>query len=550
MTNRTSGHTPHDDDFHQLIGAFDQPIAASPAFAERLRSQIHANADTQATVSVLKSRSSTRSLAATSWIRNSEPQRLHQPQAPVPESDAGRHRILHPFGFTLLSTAAAILLMLAIAGGAIYGLTRSSGTGQVEHGSDRRAIVATPSAAIEPTDTAGNWGSNTGHTWAYDHPRFASGFVDIGTGGKNSSLANIQSVVSNRTFLVSQHPSLSDTQGPKLEAFHLDGSPAWTQHIAVMPGMAIDNDRVYVIQNDLTNESVNRPITAISLPSGEIAWTGPNVGTSGKFAWAWAPVVKDGIVYIANTAGTTYALKASDGTAIWESRVQADTVPNRADGSSETRTGGVIVMEDKAIYVSGWVNTVRKLDPQTGKELATIALPGGTSSYDLQLGGNTLIAPGIFDSQENETASSVVAIDTTTDKIRWSYEYPTRYDGNAVVLADRVIVPVRSAKDAPIQLDTIDLQTGAITQVPNMTMTAYYLSLSATEGREPLLFVAGSDRSLTVVNANTGGVIAKESPPTATASGSFRQPPVFVSGDALIFVQSDGTWFTITPASR
>jgi outer membrane protein assembly factor BamB len=549
MTDRTSGNMPRDDDFLQLMGAFDQPIAASPAFADRLRRQLHTTAGMPATASESNPGSSVKSLIAPLQVHNPAPLQSREP-GPGPTNGSRAHS--HPFGFTLFSVAATILLALAIAGGAFYGLMRSPESDQTERGSDIRAIIATPfiAAGQSSTGSGGNWGGNSGHTWASDLPQFTSGFVDISPSGKNAGLANMQSVVSNGRILAVQRPSLSETEGPKLEAFALNGKPAWTQDIAVMPGMAIDNDRVYVIQDDLTNASVNRRVTAISLPGGEIAWTGPNVGTSGKLAWDWAPVVSDGIVYIADTAGTTYALKASDGTIIWESRVPADTVPNRADGSSETQTGGVIAMDDKAIYVSGWVNTVRKLDPKTGKELATIALPDGTSSYDLQLGGNTLIASGIFDSQDSEMASSIVAIDTTTDKIRWSYEYPTRYDGNAVVLADRVIVPVRSAKDAPIQLDAIDLQTGAITQVPNLTLTAYYVSLSATEGKEPLLFVAGSDGSLTVVNAITGAVIAEESPSTATASGSFRQPPVFVSGDSLVFVQSDGTWFTITPRSK
>ncbi len=552
MTDRTSGNMPRDDDFHQLMGALNQPIAASPAFADRLRRQIHTTAGMQATASESNPGSSVKSLITPQRVHNPAPLQLRKP---LPDPANGSRTLSHTFGFTLFSAAATILLVLAIAGGAFYSLIRSSESDQTERGSDIRAIIATPSivAGQSSTGSGGNWGGNSGHTWTSDLPQFASGFVDISPSGKNAGLANMQSVVSNGTILVVQRPSLSETDGPKLEAFDLNGKPAWTQDIAVMPGMATDDQHLYTIRtldSQAEPSTANRQLVALSLETGAIAWTGPNIGTSGYAQFSWAPVVSDGIVYIADTEGTTYALKASDGTIIWESRVPADTVPNRADGSSETQTGGVIAMDDKAIYVSGWVNTVRKLDPKTGKELATIALPDGTSSYDLQLGGNTLIASGIFDSQDSEVASSIVAIDTTTAKIRWSYEYPTRYDGNAVVLADRVIVPVRSAKDAPIQLDAIDLQTGAITQVPNLTLTAYYVSLSATEGKEPLLFVVGSDGSLTVVNATTGAVIAEESPSTAITSGSFRQPPVFVSGDARIFVQSDGTWFTITPRSK
>lgn len=156
---------------------------------------------------------------------------------------------------------------------------------------------------------------------------------------------------------------------------------------------------------------------------------------------------------------------------------------------------------------------------------------------------------GVSDTPESY-ASSIFAIDTSTGKFRWSYEYPTRYDGNAILLDDRVILPARSSADAPIQMDTIDLQTGDISTVPNVSFDVYTIALSALDCESPIIFVVDQNSALTAINADTGDVVATQPAIADEVVNRTRQLPVFASGDSLIFVQPDGAWFTITPGSK
>ncbi len=532
--------TPIPDDFEQLTGAFDTRIAPSPAFANRLRQRLHA--ETGSTPEPVPAKPAQPALMPAATSRDVQP-------ASRETSEVHQRRIrrsLRPSWFGSFETAAAAILVFALVLGTIYGLQKEQPA--QDHGS---GVVASP-IANQVSKGESNWGGDAGHSWAFALPAFTSSLIRIDQAGESSSFADRQSVISNGTTIVTQRPPSSPTQGAILEAFRPNETPRWTLDLAVMPGMAIDGEHLYAI-HILDSEdklgSANRQLVAISLETGEIAWTGPDIGTTGKTSVSWAPVVKNGVVFIADAKGSAYALKASEGSSIWKSKVPTDAVPDRADGSSVTQTGGVITLNADGLFVSGWVNTIRKLDPQTGKELGTIVLPDGTSQYDLQLRGNTLVARGVSDTPES-SASSIVAIDIRTGKIRWSYEYPTRFDGNAVLLEDRMILPGRSSADAPIQLDIIDLQTGDISTVPNVSFDVYTVVLSALDGESPIIFIVDQNYALTAINADTGDVVATQPAPTGEVVMRTRQLPVFASGDTLIFVQPGGAWFTITPGSK
>lgn len=540
MTN----HMPHDD-FDQLTHAFDDRIAPAPAFSDRLRQRVHATAAAQAGAPL-----SGDALAPCSAPPANQSVARTPREAVRPTNQ--RMRWARPRWMGAFETAAAIVLVIAIAFGMIYGLRMDSPSER--HGS---GFVATPAATANPTASGQefNWGGDAGHSWAFDLPTWTSRTVTITQGGESSSFANRQSVISNGTTIVTQRPSVSDTEGALVEAFSLNQTPRWTTNLRIMPGMAIDDKQLYAI-NVLDSAdypgSANRQLIAISLKTGEITWAGPDIGTTGMTRFSWAPVVRNGVVYVADAKGSAYAVNASDGSTIWESKIPADAVPDRADGSSVTQTGGVIAMDDRALFVSGWVNTVRKLDPKTGKELAVIQLPEGTRHYDLQLRSNTLLATGAFDDENRSLESMLVAVDTSTDVIRWTQDLPLRLDGSLVLLIDCVIVPRHDGESGSLQIgfDSYDLRTGDRTQMPVKNLPLEGVAISALDGLTPLLFVAGSNGSLTIINADSGDVIGGESPRAAANDQRVRTLPVFASGEMLIFVQPNGNWFRITPGSQ
>ncbi len=532
------------DEFDQLTGVFDTRIAPSPAFAKRLRQRLHEEAES--THKPTRQPSPTLRVSAAT-----PPENLTTFQGSPDRSRYRARRSLRPAWFGSLETAAAAILVIALVFGTIYGLQREQST--QDHGS---GVMASP-MANQGANGEVNWGGDAGHSWAFHQPAFASNSVSIKQGGESTSYANQMAAISNGKIVITHGPTdLSNlTQGYRINAFSLNETPRWTSALWIMPGMAIDSEHLYAIRildSENNPGSANRQLIAISLENGEIAWTGPDIGTTGMTRFSWAPVVKNGVVFIADAKGSAYALKASNGSAIWESKIPADAIPNRADGSSVTQTGGVVAMNDAAIYVSGWVNTVRKLNPRTGKELATIQLPEGTQFYDLQLRGNRVVATGTFNDADKSSTSTLSAIDTATNNIRWTQVLPTRFDGNLVLLKDRVIVPRvdGGTSGPPISFDSYDIQTGKYVWIPAEALNLKNVTISAVDGPSPLLFISGSDGTLTVVNANSGDVIAEKPSPPLNDGSSLRQLPVFISGEALVFIQPGGVWFTITPGSK
>ncbi|MGC4192121.1 MAG: PQQ-binding-like beta-propeller repeat protein [Thermomicrobiales bacterium] len=521
MTDRSH---PTIDDFDQLRGALDMPVAPAPAFAERLRAELHRH---------------TAAIAQVTPATPEQPSRQPAPARPDDRSPMPLHRHRSFFRPDAV-LAAAILILVSL--GVVIGLSRLNDSPQ----SISRDLGDGSSGQDGlPQSRDGNWGGGTGHTWAFSLPGFDTGNASITQGGENSSFATSQSIVSNGSLIVSSHPQPDGSF--LLEAFTLTGNPRWQVPIGAMPGMAIDNDRLYLIQTSYTGAENPRPLTAISLETGEVLWTGPDLASTGKAPWGWSPIVANGVVYVANQRGGAYALDAETGAMLWEAPVADDAVPARADGSSETQTGGSIALGKDGLFVAGWTNTIRKLDPATGKVLATITLDPGMTNLDLALRDSTLIAKATVP-DDGPGTSTLVAIDTGTTDIRWTKATPTRIDDNMVMLPDRVIVTRVDQGNVPtLNVDGYRLTDGELLSIPMPMIETSGASLSAIDGPKPLLLIASADYALTVVNVETGDVVATQEAPANPPEVRFRQLPVIRVGDVLVFVQPNGDWFRITP---
>ena len=525
------------DDFDQLRGALDIPVAPAPLFAERLRAELHHHA-----ASIPREGASTSAPAVTAT--SGHPARHSAPAREPGRTPAPMRRW---FGRIEPAIAAAILI-LAIAGIAI-GASRLDGD-DANPAPQFVANLTAPIATPTPT-TAFNWGGDAGHTGAFDLPGFGSGHATIGQGGEASSFANRQAAISNGSIIVTQHWKQSDDDASFLEAFSLKGPALWQVDIGAMPGMAIDGERLYIIRDDRDNPAVpaSRPLTAISLETGEVLWTGPDVASSGKSTWGWSPIGAGDTVYVADGKGSAYAVDAATGETRWESTVPDDAVPNRADGSSETRTGGSIALGKDGLFVAGWTNTIRKLDPETGDVLATSTLNDGMRELDLYLRDMTLVVKANQPDVDGNVQSSLIAIDTATNAIRWTKATPTRIDANLVILSDRVIVARVDQGNTPtLSVDGYRLADGEMLSIPMPTIETPGAALSAIDGPNPLLLIATQAGALTVVNVETGDVMAEQAAPASPDQRAYRPLPVLlVGGDALIFAQPNGNWFRITP---
>lgn len=513
------------DRFEQLTGALDHPVAPSPAFAGRLRHTVHQRMHESLTATDDTLPHAGNAMAPTPIVSRRGRPPAQRSQWP------GR--------------IAAAVLVLVLAGLAIS-FARLQTPSQT---APREVAVGDGSSGrndAPPTQSSdGNWGSGAGHAWAYTLPLFDTGGVSIRVGGEMSSFASSQSIVTNGSLIVSSRPQPDGTF--LLEAFTLTGNPRWQVPIGAMPGMAIDNDRLYLIRTSYTGVETPRPLTAISLETGEVLWTGPDLASTGKAPWGWSPIVANGVVYVANQKGGAYALVAKSGKLLWEAPIADDAGPHRADGSSETQTGGSIALGKDGLFVAGWTNTIHKIDPATGEVLATITLDPGMANLDLALRDSTLIAKANAMVGDN-VQSTLVAIDTSTNAILWAKETPTRIDDNMVILSDRVVVTRVDQGEIPtLNVDGYRLTDGALIEIPMPMLETSGAALSAIDGPRPLLFVVSADYALTVVDISTGSVVASEEAPVNPPDIRLRPLPVIQVGDILLYTQPNGNWSFITP---
>jgi alcohol dehydrogenase (cytochrome c) len=155
--------------------------------------------------------------------------------------------------------------------------------------------------------------------------------------------------------------------------------------------------------------------------------TADNVKTL-KLAWVWpmreggtnqpAPLVYNGVLYLANTGGIVQALDAQTGRLIWEHRVGADVAPR-----------GLALYRNMLIFHSmeRWAITRQDaflvaLDARTGELVWKVQMPDAYASNSGPLIANGLIIQGMGTCQVYETKKCFIsAYDPTNGRQVWRF---------------------------------------------------------------------------------------------------------------------------------
>lgn len=363
------------------------------------------------------------------------------------------------------------------------------------------------------------------------------------------------------TMGMNKNPQDIENQGKQLQAFDFKTMTLlWSKSIAVEPAMAMDQERIYAVQSSGSGNEVPKVhLVAISVATGEIVWTGPELYGNGYRQFSAGPVLRNGVVYVADEFGSTFAVKSSDGSTLWESPVSRTDVPEQSGRLSNTPTGGVIALTDDAVFVSSWFNTIRKLDSGTGAELNTFTTPSGTQRLELQAQGDVLIVSaerprgdstprpsGTYDLGQPYDLLAMNAGDGTVLRPHEIADLP----GNVAVGTDRVIVPVRDDPEAPIRLATFGLRDGVVKEVAMEPIPTRSMALSATgDGDTPLLFVAQSNDGIRVIDVSSGKTVLAEDA-TASSDNAGRPLSITFMNHQPVFVTSDGRVFSLIPGSK
>ncbi len=139
-------------------------------------------------------------------------------------------------------------------------------------------------------------------------------------------------------------------------------------------------------------------LVAISTEDGRQTWSMPTKG------WVWATTLVDNILYFGDQEGYIYAIDPQGQKTVW--KVQPDTSENRSI------VGAPLVTED-TIYIANKAGTLYALDRTSGSQRWMQPIGGQIYASPIAAGDSILVAPMNFD-------SLVVAVDSNGAR-RWAF---------------------------------------------------------------------------------------------------------------------------------
>jgi hypothetical protein len=253
------------DHFKQLTGAFDEPIAPSPAFAARLREHIVAEL-AAAPTSPATSPNGVKedSMVATSTVPSTPIRRLRPGQRPK----APRYlRWTKPMA---LVNVAAILLLLV-------GIVRFFAPDKPAPDSTYRLPAIASHASGSPiapnvslNGSASMWGANPGRTWqmAATAPDLSGAALSTIMTGNGDTLITSTVISDEKIFAASAAPGRTF-----LNAYDIvTGRQLWSTPFRVSGGMVVRGNRLYFY---IADSDTKHRLMALNTDDGSPLWTGP-----------------------------------------------------------------------------------------------------------------------------------------------------------------------------------------------------------------------------------------------------------------------------------
>jgi outer membrane protein assembly factor BamB len=344
------------DDFTQLRGAFDRPIAPSPTFAEHLREQIELELSAGERVSI-----------------------DHGTNAPLRlQVSTSRVQTLTANGWQgALMTAAAIALVLAMVFGALRITTDRGGDG----GDDPMALpglAATPSTihaqpegTPEASDATGQtspldaaWGgTDRSFNMGVDAPELGDTVERIGDRFQSNDFSQVV-----HGYAIGTENNVDDQDRPTGKVTAIDlatGEIAWTLDLLIIGGFASDG-RLLFGWNAIPDSQWK--MVALDLVSGEIVWSGYDPVPSSGEQWSMGPVYADGMIYFPSGSLGLVAVDAATGDVAWQHRQDSmlpETEATNDQFTQQSRTSSLVVVDGRVLVV--WEGRiVESFDPKTG----------------------------------------------------------------------------------------------------------------------------------------------------------------------------------------
>jgi outer membrane protein assembly factor BamB len=487
----TTPRSPHeDDDFRQLAGAFDRPIAPSPRFAEGLKAQLEQEAFAQK--------------ANTVPVRPVSERTARAGSAPM----MGRRR--------WLDVAIAAALIVAMLGGTLwYAVNRIGDGSPVRPQATRYAaqpLSSTPIAVDEEVATG-----DPGNAMAF--PAGFDPIAELDTVTLDNAPAQpVYAAIGGNTLVVSgMAPEWPDLGGPVLAAIDLtSGSLLWTTQLTAYGSFHISGDRIVGVFAE--HGEAEFAMMSLSLREGTTVWRGEDLIVYGDEPMMIAippsmsirPVVFDDAVYYADPVGTISALDAASGELLWSLSLE------QSIGVAGPQNAISVVGDERYLYAVDHENAMRKIDRATGEVVDRFPIadrPRSRFDIELHLKGDAVVAvshpmPGI------EDVAFVDVLSTGDGGTLWSHRLGA--GGAFITITEQVIAIPRSVGAAEIEAGSDLTEPGA------------YVSFFDLETGETFALYGPSDWGYSTVSSS-GDVVCINEGMAITCSDFESDDPQFIA---------------------
>lgn len=530
------------DDFAQLRNAFNDPIAPSPVFAERLKEQVM--------------------LEATATQR--VPIETNQASPKLLNAKVSRVQTLTSQGWPgALMTAAAILVVIALSFGSLRYVGQRNGGGD---NSDGNGISALP----EGSPTATSMFEATPALETIDAPPTAlADPLASGWGGADRSWNMGENSLDLGTEITSLNPdtpllfvgisqviddliirSITDGSGTPsyLEAIDAgSGAVVWRRGIVTLGGFASDGERLFVWEGAIGGTF---QLDALNILTGVSIWTLPTPSATGSKEWSFGPIYSNGIVYTSSGALNLFAADAESGELVWqvqrESSIDTDTLPQEI--RNRPRIPNYAISGDRA-YVVWEGRIVESLDSKTGESLWSREFEQ-VSAFDIAdtsiAVDDTRVYLTINTTGDNSQGRThIAALNQEDGAPLWNVESPVAAS-NPVISGNRLVI---AANDSRIL--SFDTTTGE--QAGEFRFgfgTTYAIQLSATESSVFVVYPGGSDQVIIELTGERfNSVKGSWSFFSSIPGGSGLIAAAQISKGSLVVPSSDGQIWVVKEAT-
>lgn len=523
-----TSHTD-DQDFQQLTGRFDAPVAPSPSFV--------------ASLSALVTPAPARADAAPGLTARVFP--VDAASMPAGGNLGVEESWRAPRWMRTIEVAVASILVLSL-------VTASVSLRQPEALWD---LAFQPTADGQSIEI--NVGGGPGRTWNLGgiEPETGGYRIDptIPVAAMQFAHVGASSLVVDDSFVFSAGP---DSLVGNLVRYDLERSEVvWTSSTIVGGQLASDEERIFAFRTDSLASRETNTLVAIDYETGDIVWEGPDLVRE-PFKWS-SLVLSDGVVFATDYLGNVVAVNSDDGSLNWQYphefvvptvTEQPTEVPIGKDVSSVTSE---IVANDDSVFVGLQDKTVLKLDRETGAAQGSIDVPGDFGAdieySSIQVRANQLVVSAVHaerrsgpDDMFGSFPISVLAFDSQSLHLQSWTEIPD-YRSNIVLTDKEAFFATAVQPNGVDKVHRLDLDSGDLGEPLSGVQTSRGMWLSVSGD---VLIVAAYPSTIGFFDLDSGELINEFELDAPILETPFDQP-VQMWGSNPVVITSLGDVYVI-----